>query len=431
MSSGASLDRLVELAGVEHGVLGYLGESSSCAGGGAAQHPRGARLAGRRRGTDRRIDRPSGRRRNGGAALPPVVVAWENEPVEMPLSLPAGRMAVAGGASLTTESGQQREIVFRPAEAPVRARKWFDGSEVLRYHIPLPADLPLRLPRLVLGDVRPEEPARLIVAPRRCYLPPALAAGGRTGESRPSSTRCAGRATGASATSPICATLVDAAADLGASVIGLNPLHALFLTEPEEASPYSPSSRLFLNPLYIDVEAVPEFADCAEAQDACVAPAAAELAACRGERYRRLPPGHAGQAGGAVRALRLLRPRPAARNGAAAGRQRRVRAVPRRARRSAAPLRAVRGAARGLQRTSPGSSGRKAYRRRDCAAVAAFAQAHAARIEFFEYLQWQADQQLAAAQARAPQSGLSDRPLPRSGGRRRPRRRRRLDRPAT
>jgi (1->4)-alpha-D-glucan 1-alpha-D-glucosylmutase len=44
----------------------------------------------------------------------------------------------------------------------------------------------------------------------------------------------------------------------GASVIGLSPLHALFPHDPGRASPYSPSSRLALNVLYIDVEAVEE-----------------------------------------------------------------------------------------------------------------------------------------------------------------------------
>jgi 4-alpha-glucanotransferase len=49
---------------------------------------------------------------------------------------------------------------------------------------------------------------------------------------------------------------VQIAADLGASAIGLNPLHAMFLDAPEHASPYSPASRLFLNMLFIDVTAV-------------------------------------------------------------------------------------------------------------------------------------------------------------------------------
>jgi 4-alpha-glucanotransferase len=53
--------------------------------------------------------------------------------------------------------------------------------------------------------------------------------------------------------------LINLAARLGAGAVGLNPLHALFPDRPESCSPYSPNSRLFLNPLYIDTEALPEF----------------------------------------------------------------------------------------------------------------------------------------------------------------------------
>ena len=45
----------------------------------------------------------------------------------------------------------------------------------------------------------------------------------------------------------------------GADVIGLNPLNPLFHDFPENASPYNSVSRLFLNPIYIDVEKTPGF----------------------------------------------------------------------------------------------------------------------------------------------------------------------------
>jgi 4-alpha-glucanotransferase len=52
---------------------------------------------------------------------------------------------------------------------------------------------------------------------------------------------------------------MELAGHLGADGVGLNPLHALFDDRPADCSPYSPNSRLFLNPLYIDVEKLPGF----------------------------------------------------------------------------------------------------------------------------------------------------------------------------
>jgi 4-alpha-glucanotransferase len=49
------------------------------------------------------------------------------------------------------------------------------------------------------------------------------------------------------------AELAEGAARRGAAAVGVNPLHALFPAEPRHISPYSPSSRLFLNPLYADL----------------------------------------------------------------------------------------------------------------------------------------------------------------------------------
>jgi (1->4)-alpha-D-glucan 1-alpha-D-glucosylmutase len=56
------------------------------------------------------------------------------------------------------------------------------------------------------------------------------------------------------------ATLVRLAAKQGADFVGVNPLHALYAAEPRRFSPYSPSSREFLNVLYLDPEAMQAFA---------------------------------------------------------------------------------------------------------------------------------------------------------------------------
>ncbi|WP_310220596.1 4-alpha-glucanotransferase [Neorhizobium sp. 2083] len=53
--------------------------------------------------------------------------------------------------------------------------------------------------------------------------------------------------------------MVDLAGSLGADFIGLNPLHAPFLADPDRCSPYEPSNRQQLNPLYIAVDKVPGF----------------------------------------------------------------------------------------------------------------------------------------------------------------------------
>jgi 4-alpha-glucanotransferase len=56
------------------------------------------------------------------------------------------------------------------------------------------------------------------------------------------------------------ADLADLAAVLGAAgadFLGINPVHALFLGEPGRRSPFSPSDRRFLNPIYIAPDRLP------------------------------------------------------------------------------------------------------------------------------------------------------------------------------
>lgn len=106
---------------------------------------------------------------------------------------------------------------------------------------------------------------RLIVVPRRCHEAP--------GDSRVWGTALqlytlvSARNAGIGDFGDL-ETAIDVLATHGADLVGLNPLHALFLRDPERASPYSPSSRLFLNPLYIALDALDTEAPGSEATPA-------------------------------------------------------------------------------------------------------------------------------------------------------------------
>jgi len=66
-------------------------------------------------------------------------------------------------------------------------------------------------------------------------------------------------------------SLVDLAASAGASFVGVNPLHAV-RHRGREVSPYSPISRFFRSPIYLDALRTPEWAGCAEARGLFDAP---------------------------------------------------------------------------------------------------------------------------------------------------------------
>ena len=54
--------------------------------------------------------------------------------------------------------------------------------------------------------------------------------------------------------------------------MGVNPLHAPGGRGYADPSPYSPTSRIFLNVLYLSLEAAPEMPACREAQDLLASP---------------------------------------------------------------------------------------------------------------------------------------------------------------
>ena len=159
---------------------------------------------------------------------------------------------------------------------------------------------------------------RLIVAPSHCYRPAALDGTGRVwGLALQLYAVRSQRNWGIGDFTDL-KTALDIGAHSGAGVVGVNPLHALFPSNPAHCSPYSPSSRLFLNPMYLDVEAITGFHDehaSARARsERRVSGAAACAARGRADRLRRRGRSQDRGAGAALRALRARAPTLAARS---------------------------------------------------------------------------------------------------------------------
>ncbi|HYY60289.1 MAG TPA: 4-alpha-glucanotransferase, partial [Burkholderiales bacterium] len=106
----------------------------------------------------------------------------------------------------------------------------------------------------------PRKPAKVKLEPGRCYEPELLAQGGRIWGFAVQLYGLRSKRNWGIGDFGDLGTLVELAAARGAGVVGVNPLHAT------QGSPYSPSSRLALNFLYLDVEALPEFARSAGAR---------------------------------------------------------------------------------------------------------------------------------------------------------------------
>jgi len=117
--------------------------------------------------------------------------------------------------------------------------------------------LPIGRYRLNRED-RPDLVGRLTVAAPACHAPPGLTTGGR--QFGLSAQIYSVRRQGDQGIGDF-TTLGDLGAEAarqGAAILAINPLHALFNDRRDRASPYYPSDRRFLDPLYLDV---PEIAD--------------------------------------------------------------------------------------------------------------------------------------------------------------------------
>jgi 4-alpha-glucanotransferase len=190
------------------------------------------------------------------------VYPWTPTPELRPQVEVQGRLADEAGQSTTWES------VIKFPTRPM-SRQVEDGFRTRVELSPPPGlkpgyyDLTLR----VQGRGREETgETRLVVAPPRVYRPPWLSPGRRAwGLNLPLYALRSDRNWGIGDFGDLM-DLVPWAGSLEAAFVGVSPLHAPAPKADSDPSPYSPTSRVFLNFLYLNLEMVPELKDSAAAQ---------------------------------------------------------------------------------------------------------------------------------------------------------------------
>ena len=195
--------------------------------------------------------------------LAAVKVVKKGDPIHIELNLGLSARVSDFSWQLETEQG---EVVEGYLQSQIVTDTRGDGG-VLTFS--LPNDLALGYHKLQVLRRRRKSPYEmtLIVAPKACYKQPSIEQGNKSwGPSVQLYTLKTEHNWGIGDFGDLKQLVADIATR-GGDFVGLNPIHSLFPANPEGASPYSPSSRRWLNLLYIDVSAVPEFALCSAAQE--------------------------------------------------------------------------------------------------------------------------------------------------------------------
>ena len=269
-----------------------------------------------------------------------------------------------------------------------------DGRWIGEASFALPDDLPLGYHRVHVRSGADEASAALIVTPGWLGLPERLGARRIWGLATQLYSVRSRQSWGVGDLTDLVDLAVWSASLHGAGYVLVNPLHAAAPTTPMEPSPYLPTSRRFVNPLYLRVEAIPEFAQLRK----------------RG-RVRRLRDGvqkHAASLDAIDRDTAW-----SAKRAALA----RVFAVPRTVGRELAyaAFCAREGAALddfatwcALAEEYGGDwhEWPESVRHPGADGVADFVAQHQSAVDFHRWLQWQLDQQLAAAQSQAVSAGM-------------------------
>ena len=275
-----------------------------------------------------------------------------------------------------------------------RAPYDLDGRWIGEATFELPGDLPLGYHRLDLRVGSFDTSTPVIVSPASLKLPARLGTNRAWGLATQLYSVRSQRSWGVGDLTDLADLAVWSAARHGAGFVLVNPVHAAAPTAPMEPSPYLPTSRRFVNPLYLRVEAIPEYAYVRQRGRIRKARTEVQARADRAELINRDAVWKAKRT--ALESVYLVE-RSAGRELAyAAYRDREGRSLD-----DFATWCALAEKYGNDWHKWPGE-----LQHPSNAAVADFAAEHATTVDFHRWLQWQLDDQLTAAQATAVQAGM-------------------------
>jgi glycogen operon protein len=167
------------------------------------------------------------------------------------LAMPAQYADRAVCLTVKLEGGDTRRLQFAHGELREIGRVVVGGETARHLALPLPA-LPPGYHTAVLED-EPSQECRLIVSPPTCFLNEDIAGGAKLFGLTSHLYSLRHETDAGIGDFETLSQFCEVTARLDGCVAGINPLHHLFPTDRERASPYQPSDRCFIDPIYIDL----------------------------------------------------------------------------------------------------------------------------------------------------------------------------------
>ena len=186
--------------------------------------------------------------------VPPVTVLRQGQSREIPVHVPHGSTVTA---SLRTENGQQHTL----EQVDVFVAPHGEGAAAVgRATFLVPDDLPLGWHVVEASFLNRRGRGYVVVTPERLEVPDRITAKRPWGFMTQLYSLRSERSWGIGDLGDLADLCALAKIRAGADFVLINPLHANEAVTPISPSPYLPSSRRFLAPMYIRVEDIPEVA---------------------------------------------------------------------------------------------------------------------------------------------------------------------------